>query len=553
MVSNKSALKDFLLSIASMSGDLSNITAPPFVLDQKSVVEIPAFWSEHPATFVAPTTSEDPAERALLVLKNFLCSMKSQCYLGHTEEEGLKKPLNAFLGELFLGQWDDAQYGTTYLASEQVSHHPPITACRAWNPKHGVVAEGFNRQEVTFSWTSMSATIGSTGYSLKTLEKYNEYYLLPIPDFRVKGILSGVPHPETSGEWYIPSSNGYMSKVDFTGGHGLLGGGKKHEFSAVVYRETDGPKHPVYTIAGCWNTEFTIKEERSGKVIETINVAREASNLPELKLPPLEEMDPWESRKAWHDTQDAISKNDFNRVKASKSHLEQGQRNMRKEEELNGKTWQPLFFKRSSTHDVAAKLMAKIPGADFSKTMEGTEGAWLFDVEAYKNAERPFHPGLEPDNLKEGEERVYKNGSRASFQSESRGGTPRGSIDAGRASMDDGMSAFATSSPRSRQSMDVKGSEREARRSIDHQAVGRESRRSLDHNFAAVDYGRQAETPARSPTQVPARPQDTQQRNQEEELSRGTKRLSTHEKSGVENMFRDMFSSTGKGRKGSRA
>ncbi|KAK5089476.1 hypothetical protein LTR70_005941 [Exophiala xenobiotica] len=553
MVSNKSALKDFLLSIASMSGDLSNITAPPFVLDQKSVVEIPAFWAENPAMFVSPANSEDPAERALLVLKGFLGGIKSQCYMGHTEEEGVKKPLNAFLGELFLGQWDDEQTGTTYLASEQVSHHPPITACRVWNAKHGVVAEGFNRQQVTFSWSSMSVHIQSTGFALKSLEKYNEYYLLPLPDFRVKGVLSGVPYPECGGEWYIPSTNGYMSKIDFSSGHGLLGGGKKHEFSAVLYREKDGPKHPMYTIAGCWNTEFTIQDERSGKTIETFSVARETSKLPKLKLPPLEEMDPWETRRAWHDTQEAIGKNDFNRVKAAKSHLEQGQRNMRKEEEMNGRTWQPLLFKNTSSHEVVAILMAKIPGGNFSKVMEGTKGAWVFDTEAYEKAERPFHPGLEPDNLKEGEERVYRNGSRASFQSESRNVTPRGSIDAGRASMDNGIAAFAASSPRSRKSIDHEASDRDSRRSIEHNVgVGRDGR-PAEVNGAQTNGGRHPEHGTSGLTKEQPVPQYAQQRRKEEQLGSGMEGLSVKEQFAVEDMLREMYSSTGKRRsKGSK-
>ena len=47
------------------------------------------------------------------------------------------KPLNPFLGELFIGKWED-EAGTTNLVAEQVSHHPPATACNIWNDKHGV-------------------------------------------------------------------------------------------------------------------------------------------------------------------------------------------------------------------------------------------------------------------------------------------------------------------------------------------------------------------------------------------------------------------------------
>lgn len=106
-------------SISAIKGDLSNITAPPFVLATKSTVEFPQYWAENPSLFVAPAYESDPEKRALLVLKWFLGSLKSQQYAGRSEAEGVKKPLNAFLGELFLGHWD-TEYGRTRLISEQV-------------------------------------------------------------------------------------------------------------------------------------------------------------------------------------------------------------------------------------------------------------------------------------------------------------------------------------------------------------------------------------------------------------------------------------------------
>jgi hypothetical protein len=106
-------------SISTIRGDLSNITAPPFVLDTKSAVELPAFWAERPSVFVAPASAEDPATRALLVLKWFLSSLRNQQYAGRSEAEGIKKPINAFLGEIFLASWED-NAGVTRLVSEQV-------------------------------------------------------------------------------------------------------------------------------------------------------------------------------------------------------------------------------------------------------------------------------------------------------------------------------------------------------------------------------------------------------------------------------------------------
>jgi hypothetical protein len=57
----------------------------------------------------------------MLVLKWFISTLKQQ-YASRSEKLGSeKKPLNPFLGELFLGKWED-QAGTTQLVSEQVRY-----------------------------------------------------------------------------------------------------------------------------------------------------------------------------------------------------------------------------------------------------------------------------------------------------------------------------------------------------------------------------------------------------------------------------------------------
>jgi hypothetical protein len=106
-------------SLTSFTGDLSSLTAPPFILSAKSLVEFSSYWAEHPTIFVAPAHEKDPQKRALLVLKWFLSTLKQQ-YASRSDKYGNeKKPLNPFLGELFLGKWED-EAGTTELISEQV-------------------------------------------------------------------------------------------------------------------------------------------------------------------------------------------------------------------------------------------------------------------------------------------------------------------------------------------------------------------------------------------------------------------------------------------------
>ena len=112
---------NFVKSIASFNGDLSSLTAPPFILGTTSLTEFSAYWAEHPGLFVAPAAEQDPLKRALLVLKWFISTLKQQ-YSSRSDTFGNeKKPLNPVLGELILASFED-EAGTTQLVSEQVRY-----------------------------------------------------------------------------------------------------------------------------------------------------------------------------------------------------------------------------------------------------------------------------------------------------------------------------------------------------------------------------------------------------------------------------------------------
>ncbi|KAL6160963.1 hypothetical protein ACJQWK_08279 [Exserohilum turcicum] len=386
---NRSGLKEFLASIATISGDLSNITAPPFVLADNSTVEIPQYWADHPYLWAAPATEEDPEKRALLVLKNFLGSLRGQQYGGRQEEDGVKKPLNAFLGELFLGSWDIEELGETRLVSEQVGHHPPVTACYLWNDRVGIRAEGFTEQEITFSG---NVAIKQMGYAIVHLDKYDEDYLLPLPNIKVKGLLSGVPHPELYGDYSLICSNGYISHIHFEG-KSLLGSGQKNGFHARFFHK-DNPSDTIYTIQGTWNSTFSISDGHSEKEIETFDV-RSIQHKP-ITVAPLSSQDPWESRKAWHDVITALHNGDMKAVAAAKSKVETGQRQMRKDEEAAGETFQPIFFERVTNDPVFDKLVQY--DGHHSYTVDHKAGIWKVDKEAAATKASPFHPLRTPCN-----------------------------------------------------------------------------------------------------------------------------------------------------------
>jgi hypothetical protein len=61
-----------------MTGDLSSMTAPPFILSPTSLTEFPAYWGERPELFADIAQGRDEQERAERVLRWFICTLKGQ-------------------------------------------------------------------------------------------------------------------------------------------------------------------------------------------------------------------------------------------------------------------------------------------------------------------------------------------------------------------------------------------------------------------------------------------------------------------------------------------
>ncbi|KAL7271974.1 Oxysterol-binding protein 4 [Rhizina undulata] len=372
----KSSWGPFLKSIASFNGDLASLTAPPFILSATSLTEYSGYWAEHPGIFVAPAKENDPAKRALLVLKWFLSTLKQQ-YCSRSEKLGSeKKPLNPFLGELFLGTWkdDSGEIGETRLISEQVSHHPPVTAYAIINDKHGVKLTGYNGQKASFARGTIS--VRQVGHAIYHLNEFEEDYLITLPSLHIEGIVYGSPYVELNKSTTIISSTGYVAKIDYSG-KGWVSG-KKNTFAATLTKE--GSKEVLYTIEGQWNDSFVIKDGKTKKEYETY-YAKLMKTTP-LTIAPLEEQDPLESRRAWAKVQAAIGLGDLETTGAEKSKIENEQRELRKKEKEEGREWERRYFSMVEDNPVFTKLSEKI---GVTAEAEKTGGIWVFDEDKYLN------------------------------------------------------------------------------------------------------------------------------------------------------------------------
>ncbi|KAH8796492.1 hypothetical protein BGZ57DRAFT_747597 [Hyaloscypha finlandica] len=346
---HKSAFFSFIKSLATFKGDLASLTAPPFLLSPQSIVEYSAYWAEHPSLFVAPASEPNPEKRALLVLKWFLSTLKQQH--SNKDDNGKRKkmkPLNPFLGELFIGKWED-EAGTTNLVAEQVSHHPPATACNIWNDKHGVRLQGHVAPKVYFSGT---VHIDRKGYSLLHLDKYDEDYLITMPKIHVEGIMTGSLCPELSGTTYIRSSSGYTCQIDY-----------------ICKGWVSGKRNSFFDIDTIPRTP--------------------------LQVAPLELQHPLESRRAWQHVANAINRGDIFAVGHEKTKIENEQRGMRKREKAEGREFPRRYFSKAKVDPVAERLAEGMKGETSMRgEMDGHHGVWIWDEKKYRGIQDNLRNGI---------------------------------------------------------------------------------------------------------------------------------------------------------------
>jgi len=378
--------------LGTVQGDLSNVTGPPSLLAPSSVVEVGHAWAQRPAVFAAPALESDPEKRSLLVLRWFLTSLRNQLYVNGAPGVSIKKPLNAFLGELFFASWtDEEQKATTHLVAEQVSHHPPITAMHITDREHGIRADGYARVEMTFNG---AVNILQVGHAMVHIDRYDEDHLVPLPDVKVRGFLGGCMYPEITGTYNIISSSGFLTEIYFSG-EGMIRG-KRNSFQARIYRREDTKRRePLYEVSGIWSERWTAKDVRTGEVLEVYEVEAPENTPMPIDIAPLEEQDEWESRRAWSGVLAGMEQGDMRLVLAEKTRIEQAQRQLRAREAADGRKWEPLLFRSKEGEDHTA-FHDLAEGTGWRLWGEKTKGVWRVDESKVAGSASPYRGELTP-------------------------------------------------------------------------------------------------------------------------------------------------------------
>lgn len=321
--------------------DLSKITFPAFVLEPRSMLERITDFMAHPELMFNAGQIQDPKQRFLQVTALILAGW-------HCKPKGVKKPYNPVLGEFFRCTYEYEDGSEGYFISEQVSHHPPISAFFYTSPKNGVVITGELKPKSKFLGNSV-ATIMEGENRVRLLDRPEDgEYTLTMPNLYARGILFGkmmlelgdmsvVACPATD----ITCDLEWKTKGWLSGGYNAIAGTIRGPGSATAGE-----------ITGHWDSVMDYKD-KSGKK-QTLFDATHAKNRPKTVLPE-QEQESNESRRLWAGVTKGIKASDMEIATNEKAKLEDAQRELAKKRESTGQHHQPRFFKA-----VGDKFMPKL-------------------------------------------------------------------------------------------------------------------------------------------------------------------------------------------------
>jgi len=284
---------------------------------------------------------EDPVLRLIQILKwYFTIAMSFK----------LKKPLNPILGEVTVckyhsnqkkeGNKNDGKYrkddskDVFYALSEQVSHHPPISAYMAENKERGVRIAGFTRTDIKFVGTAIKVVF--EGGSTIAVDKYNEVYTYNPPQFVIK--LIGLVLELIGKMEFTCKTHPYVARVTFKEKPVLRG--KYHSVKGTIVKVNGKDEEEVVKFKGHWNTIIKFEDLRN-KQTYTHNASDYPAPFGIPSYPPYEDELPTSSRKVWDGVKNAANPSDGAKAKRE---VEEEQRRKAKEREEKKEPFKPVYF-----------------------------------------------------------------------------------------------------------------------------------------------------------------------------------------------------------------
>ena len=351
-----------LLSQLKIGMDLTKITLPSNILENRSLLEFYADIFSYPELFLEIAKKQSPELRMIACLHFYLSTFSAA-----RDNNNCKKPFNPILGEYFkcFYNTDDEKTSsklileegeltkdplhwitnknTLKFIAEQVSHHPPISACYAINHDQKIMYEGHAWTKSKFNGLSVSIDMIGPGV-IRLLDKM-ECYEFTYPSVVVRSILT-YPWVEMIGETSILcTKTNLKTKIKFH---------PKHFYKGILNRITaevtnESTKQVVCTLEGNWDGTVFIKyPHKTEKEVFFKKCSMKRSQKKVLKLLKQSKM---ESRRLWHEVTESLSNLNLDEATKFKGKLEVKQRKDEKERKLNRVQHTPTYFEKDAKYN----------------------------------------------------------------------------------------------------------------------------------------------------------------------------------------------------------
>ncbi|KAJ1945340.1 hypothetical protein EC988_005776, partial [Linderina pennispora] len=341
------------------------------------------YWNymDRPEFFAAIPDSDDDVERMLATLAWWFSKL-----LKHTGK--VLKPFNSVLGEQFFCYWEvDAndvpcQTGISSSSAtavstgsdeqdakgklrveyitEQVSHHPPVSAHMYRCVEKGIEATGIDH--ISAKFTGLSATVSPgdrcKGIFITLKSRNNETYATTHPTGNIVGWLRGSLHvqfiencyiicPETGlatiiefkeERWFGKSKDNVLGKV-------FQYDPKKQGNQVATWRLKDIPKSCKVVASFHGNWDKTVYVQRAEAKSERVLIDLTGLTVAEKVVKPLESQGEMESRRVWDPVAREMHNRSFGEATKCKRHIEDTQRKIAAERKEKGVEFVPAIFK----------------------------------------------------------------------------------------------------------------------------------------------------------------------------------------------------------------
>lgn len=348
LAKSREKLNIFSILKDAVGKDLSKISMPITLNEPISFLQRLAEDIEYSELLDIGAAEPDPNRRMMYVAATVISHYSST-------QGRLGKPFNPLLGETACVIMPNKGNGLRFMA-EQVSHHPPISACYAEGS--GASWKYRNHVEIKNKFWGKSLEIFPTGLHHIEFPEFGDHYVFEQVTSCVHNIVVGRLWLDNYGEMEIVNrTNGGRCVINFSK-TGWMSDSKS--FGAIKGTVYDKNGIEKLKLGGNWtrnvyedlgkgkkNILWTVAERPDDVASQSYNMTKWAISLnTEVTADEVDFVAPTDSR--FRPDQRALENGDYPRGNMYKAALEEGQRKRKREMEEAGEVWEPRWFKKIS-------------------------------------------------------------------------------------------------------------------------------------------------------------------------------------------------------------